>query len=119
VPSDGFAAAATVQGLALEASKRSDTMARGFIHTVPVGGGLWRNRVESMELLRGAYVRKDDAIAAGRREARRRKTEHVVHNWDGTIAERTSYESELARDPRQGSRPTSMLPHNRTSIARP
>ena len=69
-------------------------MARGFVHTVPAGG-LWRNRVESAELLRGAYVKRADAVEAGRREARRRKTEHVIHNRDGTIAERHSY----GRDP--------------------
>jgi Uncharacterized protein conserved in bacteria (DUF2188) len=69
-------------------------MAKGFVHTVPTGG-LWRNRVESAELLRGAYANKEDAVEAGRREARRRKTEHVIHNRDGTIAERNSY----GRDP--------------------
>ena len=74
-------------------------MARGFVHTVPTGG-LWRNRVEAAELLRGAYARKADAVAAGRREARRGKTEHVIHNRDGTIAERNSYRSDLVRQPR-------------------
>jgi Uncharacterized protein conserved in bacteria (DUF2188) len=69
-------------------------MAKGFVHTVPTGG-LWRNRVESAELLRGAYANKEDAVEAGRREARRRKTEHVIHNRGGTIAERNSY----GRDP--------------------
>jgi hypothetical protein len=32
-------------------------MAKGFVHTVPAGG-LWRNRVEAAELLRGAYAKK-------------------------------------------------------------
>jgi hypothetical protein len=72
-------------------------MAKGFVHTVPAGG-LWRNRIESMELLRGAYISKADAIKAGRREARRRETVHVIHNWDGTIAERRSYRLESAAD---------------------
>jgi hypothetical protein len=70
-------------------------MAKGFVHTVPAGG-LWRNRIESAELVRGAYVKKEDAIEAGRREAQRRKTEHVIHNRDGTIAERNSYGRDLA-----------------------
>jgi hypothetical protein len=74
-------------------------MARGFVHTVPAGG-LWRNRVESAELLRGAYVKKADAVEAGRREAQRRQTEHVIHNRDGTIAQRNSYRCDLARSPR-------------------
>lgn len=42
-------------------------MAKGFIHTVPVGGGVWRNRVEAMELLPGAYVIRAGAVEAGRR----------------------------------------------------
>jgi len=74
-------------------------MARGFVHTVPAGG-LWRNRVESAELLRGAYVKKADAVEAGRREAQRRQTEHVIHNRDGTTAQRNSYRCDLARSPR-------------------
>jgi uncharacterized protein DUF2188 len=74
-------------------------MARGFVHTVPAGG-LWRNRVESAELLRGAFMKKADAVEAGRRDARRSRTEHVIHNRDGTIAQRNSYRRDLARSPR-------------------
>jgi len=80
----------------LEAITRSATMARGSVHTVPVDDGLWRNRVESMELLPGAYLTKADAVEAGSKEAKRRETEHVVHNRDGTIAARHSYGPELA-----------------------
>ena len=69
-------------------------MARGFVHTVPTSGR-WRNRVEASELLPGVYERKADAIEAGRSEARRRGTEHVIHNTDGSIARRNSY----GRDP--------------------
>jgi hypothetical protein len=42
-------------------------------------------------------VNKADAVEAGRREARRRETEHVIHNRDGTIAKRTSYGRHLAQ----------------------
>ena len=69
-------------------------MARGFVHTVPASG-CWRNRVEAAELLPGVYEVKTDAVAAGRSEAKRRGTEHVVHNTDGSIARRNSY----GRDP--------------------
>jgi hypothetical protein len=34
---------------------------------------------------------KEEAVAAGRETARARRTEHVIHNLDGTIAERNSY----------------------------
>ena len=73
-------------------------MAKGFVHTVPTGA-LWRNRVEAAELLPGAFVAKADATTVGCREARRRKTEHVIHNRDGTIARRNSYGYDLARRP--------------------
>jgi hypothetical protein len=34
---------------------------------------------------------KEEAVAAERETARARRTEHVIHNLDGTIAERNSY----------------------------
>ena len=69
-------------------------MAKGFVHTVPTSGR-WRNRVEAAELLPGMYDSKAEAIEAGRREAKLRETEHVIHNTDGTVAGRNSY----GRDP--------------------
>jgi hypothetical protein len=44
----------------------------------------------------GTHDTKAAAVAAGRDEARRRRTEHVIHNEDGTIGERNSY----GNDPR-------------------
>jgi hypothetical protein len=35
--------------------------------------------------------RRPEAEEAGRDAARRRQTEHVIHNSDGTIGERNSY----------------------------
>ena len=70
-------------------------MAKGFVHTVPTSGR-WRNRVEGSELLPGVYETKTDAIQVGRREAKRRQTEHVIHNTDGSIARRNSYGSDPA-----------------------
>jgi hypothetical protein len=37
---------------------------------------------------------KESAVEAGRERARRDETEHVIHNMDGTIAERNSYGSD-------------------------
>jgi hypothetical protein len=64
-------------------------MARGWIHTVPAGA-IWKNEVEGAGEL-STYNSKEEAVEAGREEARRRRTEHVIHNMDGTIAERNSY----------------------------
>jgi hypothetical protein len=52
--------------------------------------GMWVNEVEGGEHLSEHYM-KDSAVAAGRDEAKRRRTEHVVHNVDGTIARRDNY----------------------------
>jgi Uncharacterized protein conserved in bacteria (DUF2188) len=73
-------------------------MARGFVHTVPTSGR-WRNRVEAAELLPGVYEIKTEAVKAGRSEAKRRGTEHIVHNTDGSIARRNSYGRDAAHKP--------------------
>jgi hypothetical protein len=64
-------------------------MARGWVHTVYKGGN-WVNEVEGEGQL-SSHATKDEAVAAGRREAISRRTEHVIHHIDGTIAERNSY----------------------------
>ena len=51
----------------------------------------WRNTIEGAEPLSGVYDTKAAAIEAGRTEARRRATEHVIHDEDGSIGERNSY----------------------------
>ena len=66
-------------------------MADGTVHTVRSGGG-WTNTVEGDENATHAlFHTKELAVEAGRGEARRRQAEHVVHNEDGSIAERNSY----------------------------
>jgi hypothetical protein len=72
-------------------------MTRGWVHTVPRDGN-WVNEIEDGEVL-GGHDRKEDAVAAGRDEAIRRQTEHVIHNADGTIAERNSYGSDPTSSP--------------------
>jgi Uncharacterized protein conserved in bacteria (DUF2188) len=64
-------------------------MARGWIHTV-YKAGIWVNEAEDEGRL-SSHATKDEAVAAGRREAIARRTEHVIHHLDGTIAERNSY----------------------------
>jgi len=65
-------------------------MADGFIHTV-FKNGQWVNEIEGGEAFGGSYANKEEAVAAGRGRAKQDKTEHVIHNQDGTIGERNSY----------------------------
>lgn len=64
-------------------------MARGWIHTVH-RNGIWINEIEG-EGEATRHSTKDEAVDRGRALARRRRTEHVIHNLDGTIAQRNSY----------------------------
>jgi hypothetical protein len=64
-------------------------MARGWIHTRN-DGGTWFNEIEGRGLV-SSHRTRDEAIAVGRGIARSRKTEHLIHNLDGTIADRNSY----------------------------
>jgi len=74
-------------------------MAEGFVHTVYADGS-WKNSVEGDErALLGSYATKQEAVAVGRGEARRRRTEHVIHEQDGTIGERNSYGADPADRP--------------------
>ena len=74
-------------------------MAEGFVHTVHADGS-WRNSIEGdEESLPASYATKVEAVQAGRDEARRRKTEHVIHNEDGSIGERNSYGNDPADRP--------------------
>ena len=74
-------------------------MASGFIHTVYKDGD-WLNAIEGNEgAIPGSHSTKEAAVAAGRTEAERRKTEHVVHNQDGSISERNSYGGDPAHRP--------------------
>jgi Uncharacterized protein conserved in bacteria (DUF2188) len=70
-------------------------VAQGFVHTV-YKRETWLNEIEEGQELPGTYSTKDEAVSAGRARARSDKTEHVIHNQDGTIGERNSY----GNDPR-------------------
>ena len=66
-------------------------MTAGFVHTVPKDGN-WVNKIEGEEsTLPGVHATKLVAVAAGRDEAIQRRTEHVIHDEDGSIGERNSY----------------------------
>lgn len=78
-------------------TKERFPMARNWVHTVPKGSE-WKNEIEGDGDL-STHDTKEQAVEAGRAEARRRQTEHVIHNTDGSIAERNSYGSDPADVP--------------------
>lgn len=63
-------------------------MTRGWIHT-RYQAGRWINTAEDGGIL-AAYDSQAAAKLAGRAEAERRETTHVVHRIDGSIVERRS-----------------------------
>ena len=73
-------------------------MAEGFVHTVHADGS-WRNTIEGAAPLPGTYAIKEEAVEAGRAHAMQRETEHLIHNEDGSIAERNSYGGDPAHRP--------------------
>lgn len=73
-------------------------MAKGFIHTV-YKDGQWRNVVEEGDDIGGAHATKEEAVSAGSARAKQDRTEHVIHNQDGTIGERSSYGNDPADRP--------------------
>jgi Uncharacterized protein conserved in bacteria (DUF2188) len=67
-------------------------MARGWIHTVYRGTTAdWANEVEGNERASSAHATKELAVTRGRELAIAAKTEHVIHNMNGTIGSRNSY----------------------------
>jgi hypothetical protein len=67
-------------------------MARGWIHTVYRSATRdWANEVEGGDRASSVHSTKDEAVKRGRELAIAAKTEHVIHNMDGTISERNSY----------------------------
>lgn len=72
-------------------------MATPAIHTVPAGDR-WANKRAGEDAPLSQHNTKQEAVAAGREQAMRDQTEHIIHKEDGTIGERSSYGS----DPRGG-----------------
>lgn len=70
-------------------------MARGWVHTIHRSGE-WVNELEEGPIL-SQHTTKAPAVLAGRLEAKSRRTEHVIHNVDGSIGERNSYGADSSR----------------------
>jgi Uncharacterized protein conserved in bacteria (DUF2188) len=68
-------------------------MARGWIHTT-YRDGVWVNEVEGGQRASSTHKTKGEAVPRGRQLAQKARTEHVVHNKDGTIGYRNSYGSD-------------------------
>jgi hypothetical protein len=68
-------------------------MADGFVHTVYTNGQ-WANEIEGGAEFGAPHATKEEAVSAGRTRAQQDKTEHVIHNQDGTIGERSSYRND-------------------------
>ena len=60
------------------------------IHTVCRADG-WANVCDGWPRARDPHSTQAAAEAAGRERAKQERTEHVVHDADGTIEQRTSY----------------------------
>ena len=73
-------------------------MADGFVHTI-YKHGQWTNEIEGNAGNIGTFDTKEAAVAAGREQAMKGKTEHVIHNLDGVITERNSYGNDPADRP--------------------
>jgi Uncharacterized protein conserved in bacteria (DUF2188) len=73
-------------------------VADGFVHTV-YKNDQWINEIEGGSEFGGSQSTKEDAVAIGRERAKADKTEHVIHNQDGVISERSSYGNDPASRP--------------------
>lgn len=64
--------------------------------------GKWKNKVEGKARATKTFDTKAEAVAAGREQAMKLETEHVIKNMDGKISGKKSY----GNDPRapKGSR---------------
>ena len=69
------------------------------VHTVHDIGGVWVNKVSGVPVSR--HRTKETAIRRGRQIARKRGTEHAIHNLNGQIGRKNSY----GNDPRPPSAP--------------
>ena len=78
--------------LSLLPSMRGDRMARGWIHTVwRSATSDWANEVEGGDRASSVHATRNEAVKRGRDLAIAAKTEHLIHNQDGTIAVHNSY----------------------------
>ena len=72
------------------------------MHTVHANGR-WVNSLEGQDrAVLGTFDTKEEAVEAGREEASRRLTEHLIHNEDLSVAERNSYRFRRSRKRAEG-----------------
>ena len=65
-------------------------MGKGNVHTVPHQGG-WANKVEGKKRVSNTASTKAAAAQKGRVMAKKNKSEHLIHNKDGSIGKKNSY----------------------------
>ena len=80
--------------LQLPLERASHRSSNGPIHTVPDNAGGWTNKRDGATRGEETYDTQAAAQAAGREAAMRDKTEHLIHNRDGEIASRYSYDAD-------------------------
>jgi len=61
------------------------------IHVVPNPDGGWDSKKDNAERASGHFETKAEAEKAAREQARREKTEIIIHDKKGRIKERDSY----------------------------
>lgn len=59
----------------------------------------WANEVEGSDRASSVHSTKEEAVSRGRTLAQNAKTEHLIHNKDGTIASRNSYGNDPPASP--------------------
>jgi hypothetical protein len=70
-------------------------MAKTTVHTLrDTSGSGWVNKVGTR--IHSTHRKQETATTAGRRLAKARKAEHVIHGRDGRVREKNSY----GRDPK-------------------
>ena len=61
-----------------------------IVETGPFAGG-WANTVQGSSRVSNTFRTKAEAVARGRQMAMTRRTEHIIRNADGRVAQRKSY----------------------------
>lgn len=78
-------------------AKGGEEMSEGDVHTVPREEGGWANKREGAARASSTHGTKQEAVQAGREQAKRSGSEHVIHKKDGTIGDRNSYGGDSPR----------------------
>lgn len=74
-------------------------MAGRNIHTVKHENG-WANKKEGSKRASSVHPTQAEAIQKGREQAKREKSEHLIHGRDGQIRERNTYSGKDPFPPR-------------------